>query len=241
METAEAGMKAMIPIGRPFLDYVLSALADAGYRHVCLVIGPEHQMVRDYYTKQAPPRRVRIHFAVQEKPLGTADAVSSAEAFTGEDLFLVINSDNYYPAEALGRMRELDRPGVALFERDRLIADGNIPEDRILKFAVAKVDKDGYLERIHEKPDKDTVRSLGFPVLVSMNCWVFSPMIFRACRSVRPSPRGELELTDAIQASMEALGERYRALCFQSSVLDLSGRSDIAAVAARLRDVNPDP
>ena len=46
---ADTGLKAMIPIGRPFLDYVLSALADAGVRKVCLVIGPEHDAVRTYY------------------------------------------------------------------------------------------------------------------------------------------------------------------------------------------------
>src|SRR5262245_57955777 len=83
---ADTGVKAMIPIGRPFLDYILSSLADAGYRDVCLVIGPEHQVVREYYTAKAPPRRTRVSFAVQEKPLGTADAVLAAEEFAvGED------------------------------------------------------------------------------------------------------------------------------------------------------------
>ena len=43
---AATGVKAMIPIGRPFLDYILSGLADAGLRDVCLVIGPEHAAVR---------------------------------------------------------------------------------------------------------------------------------------------------------------------------------------------------
>ncbi len=54
---ARSGLKAMIPIGRPFLDYVLSVLAAAGYRRVCLVIGPEHATVREYY--QAPGRARR--------------------------------------------------------------------------------------------------------------------------------------------------------------------------------------
>ena len=49
----------MIPIGRPFLDYVLSGLADAGYRRVCLVVGPEHQAVRDYYRREVALRRCR--------------------------------------------------------------------------------------------------------------------------------------------------------------------------------------
>ena len=178
MAVASAGVKAMIPIGRPFLDYVLSGLADAGFSRVCLVIGPEHQVVRDYYSVQAPPKRVRIDFAIQEKPLGTADAVLAAREFAGKDLFLCINSDNYYPPAALKDMRELDEAGIALFDRDRLVAESNIPEDRVLKFAIVKVDKEGYLEHIYEKPLEDTVRKLGLPIFVSMNCWIFSPPYF---------------------------------------------------------------
>ena len=71
-EAADRGVKAMIPIGRPFLDYVLSALADAGYTEACLVIGPEHDAIRDYYERTAPPRRMRVSFAIQAEPRGTA-------------------------------------------------------------------------------------------------------------------------------------------------------------------------
>jgi dTDP-glucose pyrophosphorylase len=241
MAAAAIGVKAMIPIGRPFLDYVMSGLADAGYSQVCLVIGPEHQLVRDYYLQQAPPQRIRIHFAIQEKPLGTADAVLAAREFTGEDLFLVINSDNYYPLEALSALRKLDGSGVALFDRESLVTTSNIPEDRVQKFSVAKVRNDGSLERIYEKPSEDQIRELGVPLYVSMNSWVFSPVIHQACRSIKPSPRGELELTDAIQYAMDSLKERFRALKFQAPVLDLSSRSDIAAVAEKLRNIDPKP
>jgi dTDP-glucose pyrophosphorylase len=237
---AGAGVKAMIPIGRPFLDYLLSVLADARYSRACLVIGPEHQMVRDYYA-QSPPKRIGLDFAVQEKPLGTADAVLAAKEFAGEDLFLMLNSDNYYPLAALSAMRELRQAGVALFERDQLIAQSNIPEDRVLKFAVAKISKEGYLDRIYEKPLEETIRTLGFPVYVSMNCWIFSPAIFKACLRISPSARGEMELSDAVQYAIEVLNEPFKALTFQDSVLDLSSRSDIAAVAERLRGLNPNP
>jgi dTDP-glucose pyrophosphorylase len=241
MEAAGVGVKAMIPIGRPFLDYVLSVLADAGYSQVCLVIGPEHQMVRDYYTNQAPPKRVQVAFAVQEKPLGTADAVLAAKEFAGKDLFLMLNSDNYYPLAALSAMRELDQAGVALFERDHLIAESNIPADRVLKFAVAETDKENCLERIYEKPSEDTIRKLGLPLYVSMNCWVFSPSIFQACLNIHLSARGELELSDAVQYAIDVLKERFRVRTFQDSVLDLSSRMDIAAVAERLKNVTPNP
>ncbi|MDO8666338.1 MAG: hypothetical protein Q7J79_06970, partial [Gemmatimonadales bacterium] len=51
---ADAGMKGMIRIGRPFLDYLLSALANAGIRDVCLVVGPEHDAVRGRYEGRVP-------------------------------------------------------------------------------------------------------------------------------------------------------------------------------------------
>src|SRR5262245_18148215 len=63
--TADAGLKAMISTGRPFLDYVLTAIADAGCTDVCLVIGPGPNPIREYYTA-LPMRRLRIVFAVQE-------------------------------------------------------------------------------------------------------------------------------------------------------------------------------
>ena len=63
---AETGIKAMIPIGRPFLDYVLSAAADAGYRHVCLVIGPEQEAIREYYGSRGR-RAADFTFACQAR------------------------------------------------------------------------------------------------------------------------------------------------------------------------------
>lgn len=241
LEVAGTGLKAMIPIGRPFLDYVLSALADAGFSSVCLIIGPEHQIIRDYYSLQSPPQRLRIEFAVQQQPLGTADAVLAAKDFAGEDCFLVINSDNYYPIPVLRGMRELGSAAIALFERDRLIAESNIPEDRVLKFALAKIGEDGYLDKILEKPSEDVVRRLGLPLYVSMNCWVFSPAIFAACRSIPVSARGELELTDAVQYAIDVMKERFKVLPSRGAVLDMSSRSDIAAVAEKLRGLNPNP
>ncbi len=238
---ADAGIKAMIPVGRPFLDYVLSSLADAGYAQVCLVIGPEHSMVRDYYTQQAPPRRVRIFFAIQEKPLGTADALLAAESYAGGDLFLMLNSDNYYPTAVFQALRESGHPGTALFDRESLVRESNIPAERVLKYAVARVGDDGYLERIIEKPDEAEVQALGEPVWVSMNCWLFSSVIFRACRSVQMSARNELELTDAIQFAIDSLNERFRVLTFHAPVLDLSSRLDIDTVSEKLRGIEANP
>ena len=232
---ADTGIKALVPIDRPFLDYVLSALADAGYRRICLVIGPEHQAIRDYYNNDAGADRLTIDFAVQQEPKGTGDAVSAAEDFAGDDDFIMINSDNYYPAEALRGLRELDGPGIAVFDRDAMFAESNVAADRITKFAVVEQDGDGCLQRIHEKPEQSTIDALPDPVGVSMNCWRFDKRIFEAARMIEPSPRGEYEITDAVQTTIDKLGAQYRVLTFQSPVLDMSSRDDVAGVAEKLK------
>src|SRR5580698_6330437 len=78
---AETGVKALIRIKRPFLDYSLSVLAEAGFRRVCLVIGPEHGELRRYYEEELKTERLSIEFVVQREPLGTANAVAAAEAW----------------------------------------------------------------------------------------------------------------------------------------------------------------
>jgi glucose-1-phosphate thymidylyltransferase len=231
---ADAGMKAMIAIDRPFLDYVLSALADAGFTDACLVVGPEHVAIREHYERSVTSR-VRVHFAIQEAPLGTADAVLSAAGFIASDAFVVLNSDNYYPVDVLRTLREQHEPALPAFDRATLVRESNIPPDRIARFALLDVDAGGYLQRIVEKPDEATVRSVGPSAPVSMNVWLLTPAILEACRHVPKSARGELELPNAVQWAIEHLGMRVRAVPVRAGVLDLSQRGDIPAVAARLR------
>lgn len=228
---AETGLKAMIPIGRPFLDYVLSALADAGFTEVCLVIGPEHTRVREYYEKEADITRLRIVFAEQARPLGTADAVLAAEEFAGKDAFVVLNSDNYYPTSALAALRRTAAPALVGFARDALIERGNVPVERVGRFGALEVDHDGYLVRIATADPKVDRKE---PVYASMNCWLFTTTIFRACREVPVSPRGELELPRAVQLAIDQYGEKFRVIPMSEAVLDMSSRSDIASVATRL-------
>ena len=132
---ADAGVKGMIPIKRPFLDYVLSALADAGITDVLLVIGPSHDAVRQYFTVEAPPHRVRLRFAVQPAPIGTANAVTVAADALGDAPFLVLNADNYYPVDAIRALAADDSAGVVAFDRDALVRDGNIDAERVRAFA----------------------------------------------------------------------------------------------------------
>ena len=237
---ADSGVKAMIPFRRPFLDYVLSALADAGANDVCLVIAPGPSIIRDYYDAH-PTARVRVAYAVQQEPLGTADAILAARTFAGTHGFLVLNSDNYYPVAVLRALAELDGPGLPAFQRSALIAESNIGPERMRSYAMLTVDADGDLVDIVEKPDAATFVRFGDDVSVSMNCWRFDASIFEACERIQQSVRGELELPNAVRYAVRTMGVRFRTIPFATGVLDLSSREDIADVERRLAHVDPRP
>ncbi|MFV2065584.1 MAG: nucleotidyltransferase family protein [Pirellulales bacterium] len=232
---ASTGVKALIPIDRPFLDYVLTNVADAGYHRVCLVVGPDHDALREYY-ENLSGGRLTFEFAVQPKPLGTANALAVAAEFAGDDPVLVLNSDNHYPTDALRSLRKIDGNATVGFERGAMLAGGNIPPDRVAKFSIIEPDERGNLRRIIEKPAPAIVDRLPEPILVSMNCWQFGPAIFQACRSIEKSPRGEYEIPDAVMASIERLDQQYRVIPSRHTVLDLSSRRDIASVTQLLRN-----
>ena len=238
---ADTGLKGMIPTagGRPFLEYVVSALADAGVTDVCVVIGPEHNAVRTHFELGVIVTRVTMHFAIQQEARGTADAMLAVEPFAADDLVLVVNADNYYPVHTLMALRQLGGAGVAAFEREALVNRGNIEAERVLRYSVIEADENGMLRRIVEKPEAAYVASMHGEVFVGMNSWSLPPDIYEACRRVTPSPRGELELPQAVQIAHDELGVAFRVLRFHDGVLDLSARGDIASVTERLRNVVP--
>lgn len=237
---AESGVKGMIPIRRPFLEYVISALADAGITEVVLVIGPEHEAIRQHFGHDAPPVRTRVRFAVQDAPIGTANAVVSAADVIGDAPFLVLNADNYYPVEAFRRLAAAESAGVVAFDRDALVTEGNIDAERVRSFAVLAVGDDDVLEGIIEKPGDALDLKSDAARWVGMNLWAVTPAIVSACRRVPKSARGEFELPEAVALAVRE-GVPVRVVRVAAPVLDLSQRSDIASVVDRLRDVDPRP
>jgi glucose-1-phosphate thymidylyltransferase len=238
---AESGAKAMMPFARPFLDYVISALADAEISEVVLVIGPEHEEIREYYTTTAVPARVQIRFAVQQEPRGTADAVRAAQNSVRAAPFLLLNSDNYYPITAYSALAAVRGAGLVAFEAEALIRESGIEPERVLRYALIDSDADGWLRSVREKPPADDPLTRRAERWVSMNVWSFTPLIFDACARIQPSPRGELELADAVMTAVRELGERFRVIPMRAGVLDLSSRADVAFVAARLAEIEPRP
>jgi glucose-1-phosphate thymidylyltransferase len=231
---AAAGLKTLMPLvgGRSLLDLIIGQLGKAGFEQVCMVIGPEHDAIREHCGRNG----FDVRFGIQEKPLGTADAVLAASDLVDNDeLFLVINSDNLYPVEGLKKLREADAPALLAFGSASLVAKSNIPRERIAKFATVETDANGCLSRIVEKPETVNPDSL-----VSMNAWLFSPAIFDACRAISPSERGEFELTAAVQYAVDKMNERFKAIRIDAGVLDLSNRGDLAGLQVRLAQFDRD-
>lgn len=226
---AASGYKALMPIGEHrLIDYSLSALVDAGIERAVLVVGPEHEDFRRHIDS-LELTRLTIDLAVQVNPLGTADAVLSAEAAVDGEPFLMVNGDNYYPRQVLRDLARHRGNALAGFDRAALVAESNIPAERIAAFALVRA-RDGALEEIVEKPSTEMVQAAGPHAPVSMNAFRFTPEIFTACRRITPSPRGELEIVDAVRA----LPGPVTVLPATGGVLDLSRREDIAEVEARL-------
>ena len=225
---ADRGLKGLIPFhGQPFLSYVLTSLADAGYGDVCVVVGPGADPIRAHYEADSV-RRIALRWAIQEEPLGSAHALLAAERVVEDRDFVLINSDNLYPIEALTALRALEGPGLIAYRRAGLLS-GNITPDRLRAYALITATPEGELEQIIEKPAAAQLARAG-DALFSMTCWRFAHSIFDACRAVPLSARGEYELPDAVRYAVHAGRERFRVVILDAAVLDLSRREDIRTV-----------
>jgi dTDP-glucose pyrophosphorylase len=221
LAAAARGQKAFMPVaGRPFVHHLRERLHNAGIDDICVVVGPG----------QADSEFLSV---VQLNPWGTADAVLAAREWAGTEPFLVMNGDNLYPAAAIDAVAGASGPALAGFDRNDLVATGNIAPERVKAFAVIESDAAAELSRIVEKPSDQDLADLPSPILVSMNLWKFDARIFDACRDVHQSSRGEFELPAAVMLA-RARGVIFKVVPSSGPVLDLSRRGDVADIERRL-------
>ena len=252
-EAATRGSKGLVPIhGRPLLDYVLHELAEGGVRDVVFVVAPDDEALRARYDDEAAPARMRVRYVLQDEPRGTANALLCAREAVeapagaphdaaGARHFLVCNADNLYPAASVEALVGLSGPGLAAFDADALCADGAIERERVRQFALLDISPDDILCDIVEKPAATHPLALAKEQWVSMNLWRFTDAIFAHCAAVAPSPRGELELVDAVRAAIAANDQVFSALRQRAPVHDLSQRRDVAALERLLAGRVPRP
>lgn len=235
LSAAERGAKGLIPLaGRPLLDYVLHELAEGGVTNVVFVVAPGDEAIQDRYLNTGIARRLTVRIAIQQQPRGTADALYAARTSVNEGEFLMLNSDNLYPAESISALLSLNGPGLIGYDAESLVGKSNISREKVLNFALLDVTPDNILRSIVEKPAADHPLAQSSGRLVSMNLWRFDSGIFDDCAAVKPSMRGELELVDAVRNAISVRGVNFKVVRQQLGVLDLSSRSDIASAESLL-------
>jgi glucose-1-phosphate thymidylyltransferase len=177
--------KQLIPIaGTPILFHAVQAIADAGITEVGIIVGSTAAEVRAA-VGDGSRWGVQVTYIPQEAPLGLAHAVLTAADFVRGEPFLMYLGDNVL-LEGLTRF-------VEEFERTRPDAQiflARVPEPE--RFGVAVLEGERVV-RLVEKPT-DHISDLAL-----VGVYLFDDSILEAANAIRPSPRGELEITDAIQ------------------------------------------
>lgn len=180
--------KQLVPLAnKPILFYGLESMARAGVRDVAMIVGDTRHEVMQA-VGDGSQFGLNVTYIHQEKPLGLAHCVLIAEEVIGDSDFIMYLGDNFI------------RDGVESFvgsftER----ADGTNAQILLAKvpdphrFGVATLDDAGNVISLVEKPE--------FPEsdLALVGVYLFDSEIFEAVKSINPSARGELEITDAIQ------------------------------------------
>jgi glucose-1-phosphate thymidylyltransferase len=171
---------------KPVLFYGIEAMAAAGISEVGIIIAPETGGEIRTAAGDGSRFGVAITYIEQDAPLGLAHAVLTAEPFLGSDPFVMYLGDNLLQ----GGIEDL----VANFRRNQpeaLILLTKVPDPQ--NFGVAELDSGGGVTRLVEKPAEPASD------LALVGVYMFTPRIHEAAKAIQPSPRGELEITDAIQ------------------------------------------
>src|SRR5215212_1513936 len=179
--------KQLVPVAnKPVLFYGIEAMAEAGIRDVGIIIAPETGDEIRAAAGDGSQFGVQITYIVQDEPAGLAHAVLTAEPFLGSSPFVMYLGDNLLQ----GGMRALVRD-FQEHAPDALILLTPVPDPE--NYGVAELDGAGAVKRLAEKPNEPATD------LALVGVYMFTAHIHDAARAIRPSARGELEITDAIQ------------------------------------------
>jgi len=214
--------KQLIPVAnKPILGYVLDQVAEAGISEVGVVIAPETgAYVRDY-VKDGSKWNFTTTYIIQE-PLGLAHAVKTAQPFLGEDSFVMCLGDNL-TGKGLNTF-------IQEFKKERLDALIMLKEvDNPSSYGIAQLDNKGNIAKLVEKP-KTPMGNLAI-----IGTYIFSSKIHKAIEKIKPSWRGELEITDTIQEMVNE-GFKVKAESLNSWWLDTGKKDDIIFANSKILD-----
>ena len=184
------GPKQLLKIAnKPMSQYVLEDLRDAGIKDIAIIIGDVYpEKVKEFYGN-GEKFDVNLTYVYQDNPKGIAHAISLCEDFIGNDKFIVYLGDNILRT---GLSSFVDKFQNSLTDAQILLAEVENPS----QFGVVDI-KDNKILKIIEKP-KDPPSN--FAVI---GVYFLTPKIFKIISELKPSWRGELEITEALQLLMD--------------------------------------
>ncbi|HEY7486767.1 MAG TPA: glucose-1-phosphate thymidylyltransferase [Streptosporangiaceae bacterium] len=183
--------KQLVPVAnKPVLFYGLEAIRDAGVTDVGVVVGDTAAEIEEA-VGDGSAFGLSVTYIRQDAPLGLAHAVLVARDYLGEDDFVMYLGDNFI----VGGINTL----VERFRTERPAAQimlTKVPDPRA--FGVAELDVAGRVVGLEEKPDRPKSD------LALVGVYLFTPAVHEAIDRLKPSWRGELEITEAIQGLIDA-------------------------------------
>jgi len=191
--------KQVFPIAnKPLLRFIMETITRTGISEIGVIVGPKKEQIMAALG-DGSDWNAKITYIEQDAPAGLAHAVLCAKGFLGESPFLMYLGDNLIEEDLTDFLFDFLESGNCSIMLTR-VSDPS-------RFGIAELDPAGAIKRLVEKP-KQTDSNLGI-----IGIYAFNPSVFGAIAKIKPSARGELEITDAIQKLLES-GERvdYRVI-----------------------------
>lgn len=217
------GAKQLVPIAnRPILAYVLDNIAKVGIKEIGVIISPETGEEVKHCLGDGSKWGVNVQYILQTEPKGLAHAVLVARDFLKDDSFVMYLGDNLI---GCGIEKFVDT-----FNDSR--ADAVIllkPVDNPQSFGVAEIESNGKIKNLEEKPKNPKSN------LALVGVYIFSSEIHTAISNIKPSKRGELEITDAIQ-NLITVGKPVHSHILDTWWLDTGKKDDLLAANSIVLD-----
>lgn len=214
--------KQLIPVAnKPILGYVLDQIAETEIREVGIITAPETGNYVKEYVKDGSEWKSNVTYISQE-PLGLAHAIKTAQKFLAQDSFVMCLGDNLTGQGVNSFVQKFREEAL-----DSLILLKEVDDPS--RFGIAQLDKKGNLVKLVEKPKKPVGN------LAVIGTYIFSNKIHKAIKKIKPSWRGELEITDTIQEMLN-MGLKVKAKILSSWWLDTGKKDDILSANAKILD-----
>lgn len=185
------GAKQLVPVAnKPILWYGIEAIVAAGITDIGIIISPETGDEVQNKTGNGDLFGAKITYIVQNEPAGLAHAVKIAQPFLGDSPFVMYLGDNLIADKLSPFLKKFKNNHLDAFILLKTVSNPTA-------FGVANIDEKGKVLGLIEKPKNPPSN------LALVGIYFFSPQIHQVIANLKPSARGELEITDAIQKLIE--------------------------------------